>query len=89
MLPHNPQTMEGLSQRSRSKETQLFFSWALEDSELYSTAQKLGRNTKTERFPEPSGRAELKHHLWGVRDEQDRGKDWQTDVCYSGKIHAS
>lgn len=62
-LPHNPQTMEGLSQRSRSKETKLFFSWALEDSELHSTAQKLGRITKADRCFELRGRAELKHQV--------------------------
>lgn len=48
-LPHT-KPQKRLFWRSRSKETQLR-SKATEDSELYSMAQKLGRNIKAERCP--------------------------------------
>lgn len=62
-LPTAPKPWRGSPGDQGARKPKLFFSWALEDSELHSTAQKLGRNTKTERCPELTGRAELEHHF--------------------------
>lgn len=57
--PANPQTMEGISQRSRSKETKLFFSWALEDW-ITQHSPRAGQNYQSKKmlWVEEQSRAE-------------------------------
>lgn len=75
--------------RSRGYDTQLR-SKATEDSELYSTAKKLGRGTKAERRPRRLAEQSWSIACKGWEDKQrEGGTSRQTHVTHTDRIHAS